>query len=307
MLAFAVSSCQQEDDYMTGVQAENDPVEVKFSSNLNIGVQTRAVDNTWDNNDRIGIFMKKTGLPLSPANIYNGYSNVQYISDGSGNMTAATNAVYYPQNGDYVDFVAYYPYISGAGSVRSLNISFQQSQQERIDLLYSNNVTNVNRANQSVMLNFNHMMSELVFVITLDPAAPGPASSYTIDPAGFRISADFVLADGTFTNHSDPAGQNAIFGPTAEDNIARIFVFPTIEGDSSADRYIEFNRYASTNENYTKWTLPTNTIYEGGYRYTYNVTIYKNTTRSTEGGNLGVNAELVKTERMDTEVREYNY
>jgi len=307
LLAFAVSSCQAEDDEITGVQTGNDSVEVNFTSNLGIDMQTRAVDDTWNDDDRIGISMKKTGLPLSPAAIYNGYSNVQYISDGSGNMTAASNAVYYPQNGDYVDFVAYYPYASGAGTVRSLNISFQQNEQERVDLMYSNNVTNVNRTNGNVTLNFKHMMSELVFVITVDPGAPGSPSGYTISPAGFRLTADFSLANGTFSNHSAPAAPGEFFGPFPQNNIAKLFVFPTIAGDSSANRHIDFNYFASNNNNYTRWTIPPETSYEGGYSYIYQLTILRGATRSTNGGNLIVDAKLIEKKKMDTEIREYNY
>lgn len=77
------------------------------------GIATRAVDQTWDSGDTIGVYMTETGSTED----YIGEPNTPYstTSDGiSANFSVVSPSapLYYPQSGN-IDLMAYYPYVEG--------------------------------------------------------------------------------------------------------------------------------------------------------------------------------------------------
>lgn len=115
LLTAAVSACVNEDMTSSG-----DKVAVQISASTAL---TRAVDNTWGQNDVIGISMLKaeSSEAIAP------YSNYNYVTtDGNSNFTPATPSqiMYFPVDGSNVSFKAYYPYSSKlpAGMVAPLSV-----------------------------------------------------------------------------------------------------------------------------------------------------------------------------------------
>ena len=153
-------------------------------------LQTRVTGNSWDSGDAIGIYAIKSDQALSAAAIHDGKSNVKYTTNGDGNFTPETDVINFPNNGN-LDFVAYYPFqIMPIDFVYSIDATTQSSPAD-IDLLYSNNAKRGNKSNPNVNLHFKHMLSKLIFYITL-----GEDMSLS---NGFDVSMKDVVVDGLFS------------------------------------------------------------------------------------------------------------
>jgi len=98
------SSCKK--NHNPGGEVPTATKAVTFTSSINGQIVTKAVNNKWDANDAIGVFMKTgTGLTNVLA------ANKSYTTNGDGEFkpSAADQNINYPETGS-VDFVAYYPY-----------------------------------------------------------------------------------------------------------------------------------------------------------------------------------------------------
>jgi len=107
----------------------------------------------------------KTGSGLSNALA----SNKQYVTtsgDGNFKATSATEEISYPADGSNVDFIAYYPYQTTiSNNVYPVNVS-DQTQQNKIDFMYANNVTGANKNTANAQLQFSHKLSKVNLTIT---------------------------------------------------------------------------------------------------------------------------------------------
>ena len=109
---FVVFSCERKNCIVENDFIENSDYQkiVQFTSEI----QTKALNSTWENGDRIGIFMKSTGATLADPAIVNGASNKIYKTSVPGIFAAdsETETIYFPTDNSGVDFIAYYPYRS---------------------------------------------------------------------------------------------------------------------------------------------------------------------------------------------------
>lgn len=223
----ALSSCNDDEQ---GVAMSN--VEVRFSSQI----QTRVVDNQWEEGDEIGIFMHYSNGALSDATVVDNASNFKYLASSAGSITPATDMdkMYYPIS-SAVSFVAYYPFDNVEDYKVELDVSNQKRGSE-IDFLYSNNQKNVQSTTSALALKFEHKMSKVIFSIN---ASYGIS---TADLAGLSVTlrkavteATFSLPDATFalgtealdvkaltTESGDEVKAEAIMIPQECDNVAII-------------------------------------------------------------------------------------
>lgn len=168
LLAF---SCSDED---TGV-IDSNRVAVLFGSGNIASPKTTADGNQWTAGDKVGIFMVKHGESLSAGAISENGNNVEYKAE-VGNSTNSTfapvgGAIYYPQNGDKVDFIAYHPYKPGLISPYRFEVDVSnQESPAGIDYLYA--YTNpdgaalgYNKNSGTVDLQFGHVMSKMNFTL----------------------------------------------------------------------------------------------------------------------------------------------
>ncbi|NDV79068.1 fimbrillin family protein [Dysgonomonas sp. 511] len=188
-----LSSCSEDQEYITQGEA------IRFGSAIANQTGTKASYDEWDENDAIGIFMK-TGSGLTT--IVDGAANRKHITSGDGNFSAASanDAVYFPKAGT-VDFIAYYPYASSlSGTVYNVDVS-DQSSQEKIDLLYSDNAKE-KKLNDAVTLNFSHQLSKVIFNITADGEI-STLAGLEVSITNMKTSAEFDLADKSLTNNGN--------------------------------------------------------------------------------------------------------
>ncbi|MDD4698333.1 MAG: fimbrillin family protein, partial [Fermentimonas sp.] len=107
-------------------------------------VKTRATSTAWDNGDAIGIYMKPTGQSLNNTNSL--ADNIRYVTDGTGAFVAANldSTICFPENGDDVDFIAYYPKKDNITDfIYPVDLN-NQSIQSEIDLMFADNVVGRN-------------------------------------------------------------------------------------------------------------------------------------------------------------------
>ena len=116
----------------------NQAAEATFTSVIDDRVMSRAVNASWEANDVIGLFM------LDNANKKVLKANAAYVTArGDGNFVGkAGNAVYYPEDGTAVDFIAYYPYDEQVTDHTQYVLDVtDQSRQQDIDLMAAVNLT----------------------------------------------------------------------------------------------------------------------------------------------------------------------
>lgn len=244
---------------------------VSFTSTIANQVVTKATGNKWENNDAIGVFMKTgSGLtnPLA--------SNKHYVTAaGNGNFLAATPSeeIYYPADDAKVDFIAYYPFQS---TVTNNNIAINivdQSQQNKIDLMYANNVTGINKSNPNAQLNFNHALSKVELNVTAGSGVSS-LSGLNVTFNGFQTTAQFDLATGTLADQANKAAFKAKTTAAPANTVAEAIVLPTANVDGST---VAFQIGAET---YT-WTLPETTTYDAGKKYSYNILLQSTGSENT--------------------------
>ncbi len=129
------------------------------------GSSARASGNKWEKGDAIGVYMLKSGTKLNTESLA---FNIKYINSGGGNAFEPideTKSIYFPEDGADVDFIGYYPYKEEIESFYFPVILHNQTKQSDIDLLYSNNCTNLNQSDQIINMKFRHQLSKLIFNI----------------------------------------------------------------------------------------------------------------------------------------------
>ena len=188
LLCVCLTGCRQA-TYSIEI-SEDQRFPVRFSGEI----QTRMVDNTWETNDRIGVFMFKTGQTDVTSAAIDNSDNRKYIySSISGENIfgpyTENDALYYPQVGN-VDFVAYYPYRAVEDYKLKLDVSVQ-ADPSSIDLLYSNNLKNIEKGETPQTLQFTHRLSKTVFDIT---AGEGLTAA---DLAGLKLSVEDIASSAT--------------------------------------------------------------------------------------------------------------
>lgn len=218
VMCTALSSCNDDEE---GVAMSN--VEVRFSSQI----QTRVVDNQWEEGDEIGIFMHYSNGSLSDATVVDNVSNFKYLASTTGSITPATDLdkMYYPVS-SAVSFIAYYPFDNVEDYKVRLDVSNQKRKSE-IDFLYSNNQKNVQSTTSALALNFEHKMSKVIFTIK---AGYGISSA---DLTGLSLTlrkaiteASFSLTDATFTLGTEALDVKALTTETTDGVKAEAIMIP---------------------------------------------------------------------------------
>jgi hypothetical protein len=187
-------------------------------------VKTRATSTAWDNGDAIGIYMKPTGQSLNNTNSL--ADNIRYVTDGTGAFVAANldSTICFPENGDDVDFIAYYPKKDNITDfIYPVDLN-NQSIQSEIDLMFADNVVGRNFMTPDIDLVFKHKLSK----INVNFSGTDQAMDLTgLDAwiTGMGTKANFSLADGTLS--APAAVGNIHFNVTPDGKGGQAIVLPT--------------------------------------------------------------------------------
>ena len=154
LAALLLTACQNDEETMQ--------TDTRVALQVTSGIQTRAYDDQWEENDDIGIFGFTQGDAPTQA-----YSNVRYVTkSGNGTFTPDGTTIYLPTDDSYLDFVAYYPHTTSltADGIYAVDVT-NQSIQKDIDLMAASKLS-ANRTDPTVAFNFEHKLSKIVFNFT---------------------------------------------------------------------------------------------------------------------------------------------
>ena len=273
-------SCKQNGDGNDNTKP-NRRVEVNFTSNITKidTPQTKAVDTEWDENDEIGIFM----FEESANNIVERKSNIKYytVSGGeNGLFVPDDEVIYFPDNGDKVRFMSYYPHTAAIDEfVYKVDVS-DQSKQYEIDLLHSFDTDtkyDKNSPGKKVSLMFDHKLTKInINIKPGDGLTDDDIENTVVTFNGFNTKADFNLISGALSDQS----AKAIITPlkiSAANNYKLSFESIVLPVVNSNDATIVFDlNNGDTGEGIENdlftWKFGTEEL-EGGYEYLFNVTI----------------------------------
>jgi len=263
LTVFAFISCSDDDPKIYNPSAVRFDASIGEQGNINLKMSGAA----WDPNDQIGVFMKKAGQGLA-GNIVGLADNIKHTTPGNGKFSPAllSEGIEYPADGSNVDFIAYYPYTTPVTNyVYKVNVANQASQ-PNIDLLYSNNATNMNSGStKNVGLNFTHELTKIVINVEAGTGI-GSLAGLVTTLTGTNTQADFALADGTLTSASSVTDIQML---TAQSGIKMVSEAIVLPAAATAGRTILFTLGTQT----FKWDVPATTAFEKGKRYTYDAVL----------------------------------
>jgi hypothetical protein len=202
--AFVTSCVKDHDDDLK-------PVEVKFISGIIPDPETRVNNSRWNSGDSIGIFMIKSKPgTLACDNIMENAANIRYNSiDGVDVASFIDNGVkiYYPQEGERVKFVAYYPYTQPISNDYKYRFNLaSQTNQSAIDVLYAPvGSQDYNKTSDAVTLSFIHKLVKLVFVVTNSSDITTTLQNLTVKITRQRPAGSLDLSTGAISAGDEAA------------------------------------------------------------------------------------------------------
>lgn len=260
MTLFIMSSSCKKDETTTPPVVGPGAKAVTFSSSINGLVKTKALNDAWESNDEIGVFMK-TGTGLT--NILAANKAYKTNGDGEFNPSATNQTIFFPEDGKTVDFIAYYPLKSTLnGNVYPVDIN-NQSNQAAIDLLYSNNAIGLTKTNPSANLVFSHQLSKIEFNVKKGEGV-NDLNGLSVNIAGLNTKANFDLATGSLSDASQTADLSAKIGSKNSVVTAEAILLPVFD---AAGTQITFTLPGGK----FKLSLPANTKFEQGKKYVYDI------------------------------------
>lgn len=195
LIGFLLIACEGE---------EFNPTSVKTAIRLNAeieGMRTRLSGSTWGNGDAIGVFMQIASQELNASALKRNVKYVYNEETGRFEPNSDTEIIYFPTNGDAVDFIGYYPYRENISTFTiPINLTVQ-STLSAIDLMYADNVTNVSQTENQITMNFSHKLSRIVFHV--EHYREIEQDNFSVIITGVPTAGSFDLTDGSVT--VDPA------------------------------------------------------------------------------------------------------
>ena len=269
--ALLFAACANEED---GI-GNNGPVAATVQADIVKNVTRATTDDTWSNNDAIGVYVTSTGNTTG--------DNKKYVTtNGDGTFEAAdnNNIIYFKDNKE-TTFSAYYPYSKFLTDGKmNWNIAEVEANQPcKADVLFASGAT-ASKASPTVNFTdaehrFKHCMSLVEFKIK-----PG----FGIDQAenillGIRLNDIYKTGKfNTKTGAIEPGQYRTSFPYTfntsfdKESSVEVIMLPQSLENDMME---IEVDLQVGDEYNTYKTTLIPTTDYQfkGGYKYTYVITV----------------------------------
>lgn len=285
LAALMLAGCSNEIDEQV-MDSRRVPLQINGDINM---LMTRAADDHWDDKDAIGVYM----VNGENNSIVDDVSNYRYtVVKGGQNGTFIpadeNNTAYFPESGDAVDVVAYYPQGDVDENKLSLDLA-NQNEQPKIDLM-SAKAENASKSSPTVNLEFKHRLTKLFFKIEGDVNTDG--INATISNQYTKIQYDILndkllIADGSEKENIVMKYWNLDEGTN---RFVEAIVLPNDENNSAVDRQLTFQ----LNEKIFNATISNTTTFEPGKKYTYTVKF-----ETTSSGNINVSITGVSIKNWD--------
>lgn len=283
------------DENMPGGNDNDGRVALQVSS----GIQTRAVDDQWEDGDAIGIFALMPGTTDVATDNTSGLEqrNRQYSTGKSalGTFDPASEAatIYLPVDGTTRDFIAYYPYQDEmTDNTYTINLKNQQDQSD-IDFMMAEKVQNIGKANPAVQFRFLHKLSKVRLNIATGNGFKGDNSELEgmeITLTGQQTTADFDVLTGDEVSIVK-GSEGIVLLTEADGRTSEGIVMPSNDYDGMQ---FEFRVKGHAQPYVWKLSKSDNAQkFEPGKDYIYNITIHRTaievtaTIKDWEPGNEG--------------------
>lgn len=281
LAALMLAGCSNEIDEQV-MDSRRVPLQINGDINM---LMTRAADDHWDANDAIGVYMVS-----ADNSIVGDVSNYRYVvidkDNGNFSPDGETNTAYFPESGDAVNVVAYYPQGNVVENKLSLDLA-NQDVQPRIDLM-SAKAEGASKSNPIINLEFKHRLTKLFFEIEGDVNTDGIyaaiGNQYT-DIQYDILNDKLLIADG-----SEKKDIVMKYWNLENYRFTEAIVLPNDENNSAVDRELTFQ----LNEKIFKATISNTTTFEAGKKYTYKVKF-----ETTPSGNINVSITGVSIKNWD--------
>jgi len=260
LAALMMAGCSNEVEEQV-MDSRRVPLQINGDINM---LMTRAADDHWDKNDAIGVYMV-----TAENSIVGDVSNYRYvvIDENNGNFSpdGETNTAYFPESGDAVNVVAYYPQGNVVENKLSLDLS-DQSEQPRIDLM-SAKAEGASKSNPTIKLGFKHRLTKLLFEIEGDVVTDGIEA--TISNQYTKIQYD-ILNDKLFIadENTQEIAMKYWNQDEGKNRFVEAIVLPNMDGNSVQERTLTFTL---NGKDYTA-TIDAQTEFKAGKKYIYTVT-----------------------------------
>ena len=283
--ALLFAACANEED---GI-GNNGPVAATVQADIVKNITRATTGDTWSENDAIGVYVTSTGNTTG--------DNKKYVTtNGDGTFEAAdnNNIIYFKDNKE-TTFSAYYPYnkFLTDGKMNWNIAEVEANQPCKADVLFASGAT-ASKASPTVNFTdaehrFKHCMSLVEFKIK-----PGQGVKYnnykfnSLNIKGIFTSGKFDTRTGSVEAAGDRETLTRFFNNDvsfeSEESFAYIMLPQSLESNK-----MDIEIYLLLNDSEVKYTTPitpsTNGQFEGGKKYTYNITV-KNTGITIEKANI---------------------
>lgn len=249
---------------------------VQFSSSINGEIKTKAVDNSWNANDNIGVFMK-TGT--GSINILSANKMYSTLGDGEFKPGSADHNIYYPEDGSAVDFIGYYPYKQSLTATKYPVDITNQTVQSAIDLLYANNAVNLSKNKANANLAFTHQLAKVEFTVK-NGAGVASLNGLSVSLSALKTAAEFDLATGSLTTQEQTADIQSRTSIRNGLTVAEAILIPTTT--ETGTKVV----FAVGGKSFT-WKIPAEVKFEKGKKYTFEIEL-----KGEGTGNTGTAASV---------------
>ena len=198
ILLFIVASCQQENEETPQTNTKR-PIQLVAEKEA----MSRVLGDSWDEEDKIGVFGKVSGQSLSEGLLPELLNNKEFITlEGNGVFTTS-EIIFYPEELSSLDLIGYYPYQTSIKDfIYKINLE-NQSTISAIDLLYADNVKGLStETTVRPTLQFKRQLAKLDLAIYPE----GKEGVLNLDRlkkielVGLPTTADFSLETGSISN-----------------------------------------------------------------------------------------------------------
>lgn len=261
LAALMMAGCSNEVEEQV-MDSRRVPLQINGDINM---LMTRAADDHWDANDAIGVYMVS-----ADNSIVGDVSNYRYVvidkDNGNFSPDGDTNTAYFPENGDAVNVVAYYPQGNVVDNKLSLDLA-NQGEQPRIDLM-SANAEGASKSNPTINLEFKHRLTKLFFKIEGNVDTEGIKA--TIGNQYTKIQYDILNDNLLIADESKQENIVMKYWHLDEGNnrFVEAIVLPNMDGNSVQERTLTFTL---NGKDYTA-TIDAQTEFKAGKKYIYTVT-----------------------------------
>lgn len=186
LVAILAASCTGNDK-----ESGDKRVAIRVSADAS-DAYTKAVNNTWNENDVIGISMTdpQSGAVVSP------YNNHDYVTNGDGNFSPnrADRIIYFPVDGKKVSFKAYYPYKATTPENLLLPVDVKdQTSLADIDLMTAEHLSGTSIDDPNVKLHFYHRLAKVIVDLTTDETGLIDLTGCKLTIKGLKGAASYDL------------------------------------------------------------------------------------------------------------------